>query len=536
MRLNKIYTSCSLADAFLVALFATLIFGCFILALVPDGELISRLEKRQLAKWPDFPKDMRDVWAFPENVEKYFSDHFGFRNWFLKQYKKIKFGIGDSPSPDVIIGKEGWLFLGSVKMGYERHGDPIGDFLGKNLFSDDELDLLAAYFKDVNAWLKEKGIAYLFVIAPNKTSVYEEYLPDYIKRETSVTAMDQLISCIAERTNVHTLDLRPPLRKAKDEHLLYYKADTHWNLSGANVAQFEIIQKITEMFPEKIGPATLFKMEASVRKGGDLSAFIGREFVSECELRPIFRDANSPARVDGSRDNRFPHTVTCDQGDLVAVVFRDSFFTALEPYLSRQFKRSTYIWERLNYPTLAEYVAKEQPHIVIEEWVERALPAYLPRFSVVPDSVLTRLRDKRTFDGAAETVFSIQKDAFRTNRWISIVEEGAHGVHFACTGKDPMILLPPIPVQGAGCYMMHVAVVSSVSSVFQLFFSDTDHFTETRSVRLPIKEGRNDLYLPFDVEGEKLYLRIDPIIGHGDIALEALEVRRTVENGAKLQD
>jgi len=46
----------------------------------------------------------------------------------------------------------------------------------------------------------------------------------------------------------------------------------------------------------------------------------------------------------------------------------------LKPYISREFNRSTYIWGRLDYLLLTEYIDKESPDIVIEEVVERSLP------------------------------------------------------------------------------------------------------------------------------------------------------------------
>lgn len=69
--------------------------------------------------------------------------------------------------------------------------------------------------------------------------------------------------------------------------------------------------------------------------------------------------------------------MVCDDEDLNVLIFRDSYFSTLEPYFSRQFNRSTYIWNRLEYSTLAEFVEKEKPDIVIDQVVERVLP-YLP--------------------------------------------------------------------------------------------------------------------------------------------------------------
>jgi hypothetical protein len=69
--------------------------------------------------------------------------------------------------------------------------------------------------------------------------------------------------------------------------------------------------------------------------------------------------------------------MVCDTQKLNAVIFRDSFFSALQPYFSRYFNRSTYIWEAMNYTSLVKYVEQEQPDIVIDEMIERGYP-YVP--------------------------------------------------------------------------------------------------------------------------------------------------------------
>ena len=78
--------------------------------------------------------------------------------------------------------------------------------------------------------------------------------------------------------------------------------------------------------------------------------------------------------ISGDSKGRQIYTLICEDQELNAVIFRDSFSQALEPYFSRKFKRSTYIWQKLNYSSLIKYIDLEKPDIVIEEWCERMLP------------------------------------------------------------------------------------------------------------------------------------------------------------------
>ena len=69
-----------------------------------------------------------------------------------------------------------------------------------------------------------------------------------------------------------------------------------------------------------------------------------------------------------------PFTMHCPRAEIEMVMFRDSFASAMVPYLSEHFRRSTYIW-KWNYDAdlFKAVIEKEQPQIVIDECVERLL-------------------------------------------------------------------------------------------------------------------------------------------------------------------
>ena len=56
-------------------------------------------------------------------------------------------------------------------------------------------------------WLNERGISYYLIIAPNKQSIYPEFLPDYFHRGNITTQLDQLTELFAQDTSFHFLDL-----------------------------------------------------------------------------------------------------------------------------------------------------------------------------------------------------------------------------------------------------------------------------------------------------------------------------------------
>ncbi len=204
-------------NSFIISLiFGLAIFIPFYIGIFEIDKEISKIEKRKLSQIPKMPKTIAEVKIFPKLFDTYYSDQFGLRDWFTKYYKLVKYNLGDSPSSDVTIGKNGWLFLGSIKKGYNKYRDPIGDVRNVNLYSQKALKEFAKYMTGLKSWLNDKDIEYIFVIAPNKHTVYFDELPDYISKVNEYSATDQLVGYLKEYTDVPVIDLRSKLINEKD--------------------------------------------------------------------------------------------------------------------------------------------------------------------------------------------------------------------------------------------------------------------------------------------------------------------------------
>ena len=360
-----------------LVIFLMSIYLPFFGSIFQDDKVSSDVENRNLAKLPDLPKSLTSFVDYPEAFNAYYSDNFGFRDILTETYYQITDKhVSQTQFDDVTFGRNGWLFLGSIKDGYDRHDDPIGDSINKNLYTRNELKDFAESIVKINNWLKNRGIKYLYLIAPNKHTIYFENLPEYISKIGDESSTDQLINYLLEHTDVNVLDLRQPLMEEKKKHQVYFKTDTHWNHYGANVAQYEIMKKISNFFPNQISPYLLRddQFKVSQMNGGDLAGLAQMKNVVEPNPQPIFDRGCIPVNENPAHVGEKTHTFVCDDKTLNALIFRDSFFWALKPYISREFKRSTYIWGRLDYRLLTEYISKENPDIVIEEVVERTLP------------------------------------------------------------------------------------------------------------------------------------------------------------------
>lgn len=518
-------------NALTILIFCLAVFIPPLIGAYQKDKLYSQVEKRKLSKIPQLPpQNIKDFLLFPEMFESYFSDHFGLRNWFIKQYKSNKFHLGDSPSADITIGKNGWLFLGSIKHGYKSYGKIFDDYRNISLYSANQLEKTALYLEGLRLWLKHRNIEYLFFIAPNKHTIYSEYLPSYITKVNKFSATDQLINYLRQHTKVKVVDLRENLLKAKESSQVYFKKDTHWNYVGSNIVQFQLIKEIGKMFPNQFDPQ-LFNTQDKVTRGGDLVGMMGPFILSnnnkpylKNDPQPTFdKTYCSPIGIPVSHKQIF--TSFCTGRSLKTLIYRDSFFNRLIPYFSRQFKQLTSIFTKSNYVSLKQQISIEKPDIVIEEWAERNLP-YLPKDY---DTFFRYLKIHK-FKSSDKLLFSNNWSKLRLSKQLKYIGLNNDVAKFESVEKDPKIYLPPIPFEKYKKYMLHIKIISSVKSSLHIFYSDytkpKPQYTQNNSESFDLKKGDNDLYLPLKNINLDKYLRIDPIYNKGVIQISTLEIKQ----------
>ncbi len=334
----------------------------------------SLIENRRLADLPKAPKNWQELKIAPKQFDQYYSDHFGFRWSLLFIYRHLKFFIHDSPLETAFFAKQkGWIFYSS-----KIDGDSIGDYRNINRFSDKQLATMISHLKQKQQWLAKQNIEYLFVIAPSKYYIYPEHLPNYIKPIKQQNLVEQLVEELKKHPEINFINLRPALQKAKGEEPFYFKADSHWNFVGTNIAQYEMAKKIDGLFPNQISPF-LYKQEHFTQKSafeGDLALYMGLgKYFSEEMKKPAF----DPCTDFLKKDKNLFHT-NCSGSALNTLIFRDSFFTGLQAYISQYFQHSTFVWQKMTFSQSQRLIKQNKPDIVIEEWIDRYLPRnYSPK-------------------------------------------------------------------------------------------------------------------------------------------------------------
>ena len=242
------------------------------------------------------------------------------------------------------------------------------------------------------SWLARRGSHYLFVIAPDKHSIYAEYLGEKVRREGSATRFDQLLVHLRARSDVALLDLRPALLEAKRKGRVYHRTDTHWNEYGAYTAYREIMGSLGGWFPgARPAPLADFRMIREDSRGGDLALLLGLpELLREERIRlhPLHsrRARRIPFRIDRKRRRAGrPKVLGRAEAPLPgAVMFMDSFGNYLIPYLAEHFTRIAILERQIDPAELFDtgLIGQERPRLVIQQITERVLlrpvPARLP--------------------------------------------------------------------------------------------------------------------------------------------------------------
>lgn len=108
---------------------------------------------------------------------------------------------------------------------------------------------------DIQQKLEERGIPFLYVMAPYKIQEDDPELPHDIQDHTN-----EVVNIFSEELNkadVQYLDLREDFAQTDDPYALFYRTDHHWNDQGGFLGYTVIAEKLMEMLNVSVDPALL---------------------------------------------------------------------------------------------------------------------------------------------------------------------------------------------------------------------------------------------------------------------------------------
>ena len=336
-------------------------------------------ENRTLAAQPALEPDRKALAALPTKLEAYFNDHFGFRKRLIYwlALAKVK-GLGVTSARDVTLGRDGWLYFASdAAVASFRHTRP---------FTSAQLEEYRQTIEARRDWLASRGVPYVLIVAPNKDTIYPEFMPGAYTKVNPTPRLDQLTQFMKERSNVPILDVREDLLRNKRIGLVFDVTDSHWNARGGYIAYARIMNAICKRYPQAQAlPRSAFQDVVEPGPGGDLAQMLGiaDRFPEErLKLEPWerwhFSFSKQPVAIAaGTAYPELAMVTECPGAKLPrAVLFRDSFAAQLIPFLAEHFERMVCIWDRNFNRAICE---EERPSVVIQEIVERSLEGEVPR-------------------------------------------------------------------------------------------------------------------------------------------------------------
>lgn len=336
-------------------------------------ESISKKENRAFAERPKLIKDNRLNNKFFSEYDSYFQDRMGFRDQLIDLNSKIPLKLQSLNSQKALEGKNGWYFCIDP-----NDDNNLLDFYKRNLMAPSYLEQFKQRVSEAVEWCNEQNIKYLFVICPNKHSVYEEFYP--YERPEGITRADQLIQFF-ESQNIPYIFSRDYLisKKADYDFPLYIETDTHWNSCGAYLSSILIRDKLSEFFPDLSFPIIDYSYSISVDyTSGDLLRMLNlpKARSTQVQMSPTGHensDFYTYTKFLDKNGEKGVHTISTNEKLPRAFVFRDSFCIALEPFISPFFSEAEYQWKFFS-SSDREDVLKFKPDIVIFEAVERNFP------------------------------------------------------------------------------------------------------------------------------------------------------------------
>jgi alginate O-acetyltransferase complex protein AlgJ len=197
-------------------------------------------ENRVLAPSPQWV-GFRRLRDFAKATDAYIDDHFGLRDRLVRWNSLLRYRLGVSSTPKVVIGDDGWLFYAGEKI-IEQH-------TGENVFTPAELERWVEVMTADRDWLAQRGIPLFIVIAPEKSTIYPEKLPAYPRPPGRTTRASQLVERL-RRTDLGVIDPREALLQAKaSSQQVYYEGDSHWTQRGAFVAYQGLMREVQARGP-----------------------------------------------------------------------------------------------------------------------------------------------------------------------------------------------------------------------------------------------------------------------------------------------
>ncbi|XRD23355.1 DHHW family protein [Lysinibacillus fusiformis] len=212
----KNYTS-----AYWYCLLSLFIGGMFCINVFTPNRTYSDSENRMLEQFPQFTIQNLFDKKFTPTYEKYISDQFLYRDFWISLKSNIDRTIGKKEFNGVYLGKNDILL---------------------QKFTRPEKQDMTSKINAINTFqLANPAVKTHVMLVPTAISMLKDTLPKYISSEDELFSINQVRKSL--NTDINFIDVYPLLSSKRQEEL-YYKTDHHWTTKGAFYAYLELSKSL----------------------------------------------------------------------------------------------------------------------------------------------------------------------------------------------------------------------------------------------------------------------------------------------------
>lgn len=264
-----------------------------------------------------------------EEIAVWFTDRLALRDRAIEADALLDLRVfGQSPSPRVLVGTDGWLYL--------------RDDFAVPCYPADAIQAAVDELALLDRALQLAGKRFLFVVAPDKSAIYPDHLGGLAADAECALANRGTFRALAAAAGMDGyIDTWSSLEEAAaGPRPVYHRLDTHWNDFGAGVAA----ETIVEHLRPGLWDESQFVLVGSEIRIGDLGRLMGLSLSAEVENWQVQR-GEEPA-VQTERVARGIEAVTSTVEDdavigLSGLMIHDSMGNALAPLLRPYFGQLT---------------------------------------------------------------------------------------------------------------------------------------------------------------------------------------------------
>lgn len=290
-------------------------------------------------------------------LQSFVNDRFFLRQKLITLDRRLSNLMGVSGEDSVIAGKDGWLFF----------ADTLGDYTGTGLMSGRELFSAASNVALMDEYCRRSGKEFTFIIAPNKNSLYGQFMPDYgvVAKNSNAAYFHNLLT----QLGVNYVDLFAAIGAVEEP--LYFAHDSHWNSKGAALG--------ADLINGSFGVETNYfgaDFSGSAPHEGDLYAMVFPGAV-DSETDPVYGGQLNFTFTSKATQPDAINLSTAGGGEEKLLCYRDSFGMLLFPYLADSYAEAKFS-RAVNYD-----LTGDEDYVAIE-LVERNLRYLIRNIPVMP--------------------------------------------------------------------------------------------------------------------------------------------------------